>query len=336
MKKALIFLVAAALFSSCSVRSVEGGTKPQTQTGFFWIKKDDFRVDGENVFKDTSKVVIGSFKVGFVTGKSAKRKAGRGPGGVAAADVTLLGPDDALYAKLTDAAYQDFLQSLQKSGIEVVPRQQLITHKAFAEVKTHPSPYKDDSLALAPGGDVSYFVPRDFDNKIHFFAQDAAVVWSAGWGSSNPNYGATLFADETKIPVMSVNYLVDFVNDEGGGGSFASTANVSVGQGISVKIGSSLTLIRDGGGFLRAGTGSIQLGQAIYSEESYGTIKDVTSTADKSLQVASNVVTTALGAGSSIRRNFDITADPTRYESVTGKVLVDTNAKVIEQMKSRR
>ncbi|MEN9359739.1 MAG: hypothetical protein RL095_1274 [Verrucomicrobiota bacterium] len=336
MKRALICLAAAALFSSCAVRAVEGGTKPATQTGFFWIKKDDFKVDGEKVFKDARKVVIGSFKVGFVTGKYAKRKAGRGPGGVAAADVTLIGPDDALYAKLADAAYQDFLQQLEKAGYEVAPRQQLLTHKSFAEVKTHPAPYKDDGLMLVPGGEVSYFVPRDFDNKIHFFAQDAAVVWSAGWGSSNPNVGATAFADETKLPVLSVNYLLDFVNDEGGGGAWSSTSNVTVGQGISVKIGSSLTLIRDGGGFLRPGTGSIQLGQAIYSEEAFGTIKDTTTTADKSLQVASNVVTTALGAGSSVRRNFDITAEAGKYESVAAKVLAEANAKLIEQMKSRR
>ena len=232
---------------------------------------------------------------------------------------------------ITDAAYADFLTQLQTQGYTVLDRNQLLSHAKFAKANADDAPIEIKSDA----GKMLYFVPTELGNKAYFYMQDG-IRSKGGFGFGNPSVATSVFADETGIRVLAVNYIIDFATAESYGAKHTSTSSVNVYQGISVKPGSQVALIGGSQGTFSTVNGSVSLGQPIYSTEKFGELTDVTSTAFKTTQVVTNVVSALGGLGTNKTSKYEVQADPAKYSSVTGGVLAKTNLAITEQMASVR
>ncbi|MES1944623.1 hypothetical protein PC39_10927 [Salinisphaera sp. PC39] len=340
---AVVALLTAGLaLAGCSATGGQGGSAPGASTGFLGKKRSDIEVDKGKAFAGTQKVVIGGFKVGFVEYKKMKAKAGggflgSGFGGKSLAKVTLAGVDETTRQVIVDAAYADFVSGLSAAGYEVVDRGVLLSSDAFSGAKTHAAPYETDDSTLAVGADVTYYVPTEFDGKIRIFMSDAMGLGGAlGW--SHPSSAATKFADEHDgaLRVLVVNYLIDFANSENYGGMHTSTSSVSVYQGLSIKPDSGVEIIGGHGGTFSSAVGSLRLGQAKYSTETFGEVVDVTSSASKTTETVVNVASALLGGGTNVSRRYEVQADPGRFAALSGSLLAEANAALLEQMTALR
>lgn len=335
-------LTAALGLAGCAATGGSGGSAPGTSTGFLGKKRSDVEVDKGKAFADTKKVVIGGFKVGFVEHKKMKAKAGggflgSGFGGKSMAKVTLTGVDEATRQAIVDAAYTDFVTGLREAGYEVIDRRVLLSSEAFSGAKAHMTPYETDDSTLAVGADATYYVPSEFAGKIRVFMSDALGTGGAlGW--SNPSSAASKFAAERDgtVRVLAVNYLIDFANSESYGGTHTSTSSVSVYQGVSVKPDSGLGIIGGHGGTFSSAIGTLRLGQAKYSTKSFGEVVDVTSSASKTTETVMNVASALLGGGTNVSRRYEVQADADRFAALSGSVLTEANAALLEQMAALR
>jgi len=331
---ALALLSLTLFVTSCAVRAKQGGTEAEKATGFLGMKKADLNVETEKAFLGVNEVVIGSFKVGFVEEDKAARKAG-GYGGKASATSKLVGVSRADMQALTDALYDDFLAQLRGNGYQVLDRAPLLADAKFKATKSFPAPFETDDAVAAMGADCVYFVPAALGSSaLHLFASDGISVMS--WSLNNPTVAATQYAEANKVKVLSVNYLVDFVNADGHGGRFTSTASVQVGQGISIKPSSGISLIGGQGGTFSKVNGAIRLGQPISSTETFAEIVDVTSTAHKSVEVASNVIGVLGGVGTNQSRDFEVRANPAQFQAIVTTVGKQANQTLVAAMAARR
>lgn len=334
MKFPRIFVAVALLLAvtACSVQSTSGGTAPQSSTGFMGMKKDDFDVSVDKAFAGRKEVVIGSFKINFIDDKKASAKAGMGYGGRSTAALKLNGVDAKLMQKITDAAYADFISKLKANGYTLANRADLLAHPDFKKVNTEKSPFREEASFFGRQVTTTYFAPTEL-GSIYWAGEEGHI---GGFGFSNPMMGASVYADKTKIPVLFVSYTVDFANSDGDGGRFASTSSMSVGQGVSIAPGGGINLFGGQGGSFSTNSGHIKLGQPVYSTDTFGEVVNTTSDTYKATETALNVVSAVLGGGTNITRKFEINADPAKYQAVTGKVLAETNAKLVGKMASLR
>jgi hypothetical protein len=333
--KVMAAIITCVTLAACSVTATQGVVKPPSQTSgpFGLITHDAIKVEGEKAFSGVNKVVVGGFKVGFITGKEEQEKAGTGIGGRSTAVLELQGLTPALMQEITDKAYSDLLVQLQARGYEVVERAQLTGSSEFAKANSKPSPLTEESSFFGSSNDVTYVAPSEI-GKLHFFLGDTGP--GGGFGFDNPSTAAATYADKSKIPVLSVAYTLDFASKNGSGGSFASTSALEVGQALSVIPGSGLNLFGGASGTFSSANGSIKLGQAITSPDSFGEIVMTTSDTMKALETASNVAGVLLGAGSSQSRDFVLKADPAKYGSAASGVLSQANQDLLQHMKGLR
>ncbi len=336
MKKLLSILVLTTALASCSVTSTSGGTKPGEQkSGFMGMAKaDDLKVDAEKAFKGVNEVIIGSFKIGFIESKTDKAKAGGGfmsggIGGKSSAEMSLTGINDAIRQDITEAAYKDFVKDLKAKGYKVADSQELFNDKDFADTKTYAAPYVDDQDGLLTSGAVTKFFQPKALGKMRFFAGENANVMG-GFAFGNPSTAATVFAEKSGKKVIHVIYTVDFSNAEDNSGF--TTSAINVGQGISILPGSKLGLIGGQGGTFSTANGNIVLGQPIYSTKTFGEVVGTSSDLYKGAEVALNITTSLLGAGSNIRREFVVKANPTKYKAIALEVVKDANAAIASKM----
>ncbi|MBF7731079.1 hypothetical protein [Pseudomonas sp. N040] len=331
-------LSAAAILvsiSACGVNATQGVVKPPAQTSgpFGMITHDDITTEGDKAFSGVHKVVIGAFKVGFITAKEEQEKAGTGMGGRSNAVLELQGLTPAVMQEITDKAYSDLLAKLKADGYEVVDRAQLTGSTEFAKATHEASPLTEESSFFGSNNDVTYVAPKDI-GKLYFFLGDTGP--SGGFGFDNPTTAASTFAEQAKLPVLSVSYTLDFASKNGSGGSFASTSALEVGQALSVIPGSGINLIGGAAGTFSNANGSLKLGQAITSPDAFGEIEMTTSETMKVLETASNVAGVLLGAGTNQSRDFSVKADPARYSSGAGGILQKANGDLLQRMQALR
>lgn len=330
-------LLAAAvlLLAACSVTSTSEVVKPKEQSGglFGLSKADDVKVDTSKAFAGINQVVIGSFKVAFIDSKKEAEKAGSGFGGKSSAEIKLLGLNNQTMQQVTDAAYADFVAQLGAAGYQVADRSALTSDPEFAKANKEASPMKEEASFFGSQNNVTYVAPSSIKD-LYFFMGEAGKT--GGFGFSNPSIAASQFADKNKLPVISVMYTVDFAGADGSGGSFASTSALQVGQVISVTPGSGISLIGGSGGTFNPTNGSVKLGQAVHSGEKYGEIVMTTSDTMKAVETAANVASALLGGGTNQSRDFEIKADPAKYQLAATTVTKETNSKLISQMKALR
>lgn len=329
---AIAFTVAA-----CSVTSTGGVKAPgQASGGFLGMgTADAIKTETDQAFKGVNQVIIASFKVGFTQDKKDRKKAGRGMGGNATANLTLKGVDVATEQQVTDAAYADFVSKLKAAGYTVADRNMLLNSPEFKDIGSDDkSPHKEEASIFGASSSMTYVNPTELGDKIYWTGESGHT---GGFGFGNVMLAASNFADKNKIPVIFVSYVIDFANSDGSGGSFASTASVEVGQGISVPAGAgSLKLFGGTGGSFQTVNGSITLGQPVYSTEPFAEVVQTTTEAEVAAQYALNAVTLLMGGGSNQSRAFDVNADAQKYKNVAINVLDDANGKIIGKMKEMR
>lgn len=333
--KTLSAAIAFASISACGVNATQGVVKPPSQTSgpFGMITHEEVDVEGDKAFSGVNKLVIGGFKVGFITAKEEQEKAGTGIGGRSSAVLELQGLTPEVMQNITDKAYSDLLAQLKASGYEVVNRAELTGSAEFSKANHEPSPLTEESSFFGSNNDVTYVAPKDI-GKLYFFLGDTGP--SGGFGFDNPTTAASTFADKTKLPVLSVSYTLDFASKNGSGGSFASTSALEVGQALSAIPGSGINLFGGAAGTFSTANGSIKLGQAITSPDTFGEIEMTTSDTMKVLETASNVAGVLLGAGSNQSRDFVLKADPAKYSSGASGVLNKANGDLLRSMKALR
>lgn len=321
--------------SACSVTASQGVIKPAEQASgpFGMFTHDAIKTEGDKAFSGVKKLGIASFKVAFITSKKEKENAGRGIGGHSTAEMTLKGITPELMQTITDKAYQDLLTQLQISGYEVADRAQLTTSSEFSGANTEASPYTEEASFFGSDNTVTFVAPKTI-GKLYFFTGDNGP--SGGFGFDNPTTAASTFADKHKLPVISVVYTLDFSAKNGSGGSFASTSALEVGQALSVTPGSGIALFGGMGGTFSTTNGSVRLGQAITYPDPYGEIVMTTTDTEKVLETANNVAGLLLGAGSNQTRDFEVTADPSKYATGADSILKKANADLLQSMQKLR
>ena len=290
----IALLTSACMGGPSATNSVSKGK--ERSAGLFGMSKAEaVKVENKEAFKGMDKVVIGSFKIGFATYKTDSAKAGGGLsggfGGKSTAKSTLLGIDDKTMQSITDQAYQQFVTDLKAKGYTIVDRNELLTNKTFADVKTYPNPYEDSSGGLfGSNSKTKYFTPTAFGDKMHIFMGEIGGTMG-GFAFGNPSVAAMEYARESGVKVLNVVYVVDYANADSYGGWARTSSAVEIGQGITiVPEFSRLTLIGNSGGTFSNGNGTISLGQPISSEKEFATVKNVNSEAYKAAEVAVNVV----------------------------------------------
>jgi hypothetical protein len=323
MKNLFVTALILALAGCSGISASGGGTAPEKNTGFLGSTKSDLDIGTAKAFSGKKDVVIGAFRVGFVTYNRVSHSTGSSllaaahTAGRASARSTLMGIDDATMQKITDAAYADFIATLKSNGYNVIDHAKLAALPEYRKMGTEKAPYKTEDQ----GTDLTYFTPAGLPLK------------GSGFGFSHPLSAMAVAAEKLGAPVLDVDYKLNFANGSGAG---FSVATVEVGQGISVPVGSGITLIGGQMGTFSNNVGSVKLGQPVYSTETFASIEDTTTNADVAMQTAANVVSHLLGSGGTATKAFNFHADPAKYRAVSEKVLADTNKRIIGGMAANR
>lgn len=329
--------VAILMTASCmqSVSSSDGVVAPAKAKTYF-TNTNDIVVTGQEAIKGEKKVVIGSFNVGFVEEKKAKSTAQGGllgtSAGRASATAKLLNVPDSVMQAITDAAYQDFVAQLKANGYEVVDRSTITGLESFKKMNTEESPQRGDA-AWVGGSEAVFFAPKGM--KLALTGEKAAFG-AGGFGFANPAVASVQAAKEGKVAVINASYLVDFANAETYGGYFKSTAAVKLGQSLSVVPGSNVKFYSVNGancvGYCPQTFTEAKLGQAVYSEETFGEVVNTTTDAEKALTMATNVVSALGGLGTRQSGSFDIKADTVKYQALSLGLLKTTNEKLVKAL----
>lgn len=348
MKKQAVFLSGFLLLATFSLAACLGGPgasqgvvqRAEQKSGFMGLQKsDDVKVTGAAAFKETKRVVVGGFSIGFATYKTDSAKAGgglmgNGFGGKSTARSTLTGVDAATMQSITDKAYAQFVADLKKNGYEVVDRQSLLADPDFAKSTTLESPHEDSSGGLfGAKSKTVYFAPSSFGGLKPFLGDIAGET--GGFGKSNPTTAASVFAQKGDVKVVNVVYVLDFANADSYGGSWRSSSAVSVGQGVTIVPDYSKLGINGGyGGTFASTQGSLQIGQPITSAQEFATVEDSTTGADKASQTAANVIGLIGGIGTNASRNYTFAARKADYAKAASEALSEAGGKMVAQMKS--
>lgn len=341
MKKIFSLIVILTL-TACGVSSTDGVvSRGKNSSGFMGLStNDDVEVTGKEALKGVKDVVIASFKVGFSESSVAHKKAGgglfsSGSGGNAKGKVKLEGISESLRKEITETAYNDFVAKLKSNGYNVISRSKLTSSEQYGKAKKYKFPYLvDNSGWFSDYGKTYFYQPASFGNEGILFSNDIQGE-TGGFAFANGNMQASEYAKANNVAVISATYFVDFVAAGGHGGRWSTTASVEVGQNLAVTSGS-LKVIKDYSSTFNAGQADVKLGQPVESGKEFGTIKDVTTTTDKTVQEVTNVLSIVMGQGTNRSRDYVIKANPSKFKAQTIDVLKDTNKALIAKAASLR
>ena len=337
----IVFAILVVGLSACaSVTSTDAVRKPAEQrAGFMGLSvADETKVQREGPFKGVQRVSIASFKVSFVHGKIEASHAGGGlthRGGNAAAGLKLTGVSEAVMQELTDAAYTDFVQRLTQAGYHVIDRAELKAQPDFAKVKSETSPQRKSASLFGDKTEIATFAPSSHGDMYWFESESEK---SGGFGFANATTAAMAQYGKTGIKVLSVNYVIDFAGGSGYGGRFARRARVEVGQALTLAPDGGVTILGGEGRSISGHSSWIRFGQPLHADEPFGNMVQTTSNTAKGVETALNVLGAFAGYGTSTRtrRDFEVQADPKRYQDLSGKLLTQANDKLITRMTSLR
>lgn len=314
-----------------------GTDQPATQRGAFGVPQQPVQTAGTDYIKSEQKVVIGAFRVAFAQkiSESARSSSLFGTGSQSAAmSGTLTGLDAADYQAITDAAYKDFVSRLKTTGLQVVEAAELARSKAYTDMAASPSPLKLDSSTT---GNVLMLAPSGMKLAL-FPGETGAGSAFAGFDMRNPLRAFPTIIKEENAGVMTVTYYIDFLNASSSGNTrvMGGDAEVEMGQGLSVRAGSGISYSTLKGsqcvGYCPNATTTIKLGQAVFSQEPYGTTRNVTDGGVNALGVVSGLLT---GQGFA-RKDLEIRADPTRFRSIADQLLLQANTTLVNAIQQAR
>ncbi|MCH2548068.1 MAG: hypothetical protein MK052_10735 [Alphaproteobacteria bacterium] len=341
MKKLALFSALLISVAACGGVSNSNGTMaPEKKTSGFMgsTTNNDVEVNTPKAFAGKNEVIIGNFKVGFVTFTKAKKTAkggflsGNSSWGKASAHVTLDGISDADMQAITETAYNDFVKTLKANGYTIADRSKLENAKHYSNLKPMANPDKKEGSFFSGATDkLTVVSPKAL--PFYYYPGEAGERGGIGFSNAGSVYGG--FASESGIPVLSVYYTVDFAN-AGGYGGYRNWASLEVGQGMSIRPGSGIQFVGGQGGTFATNIGAVTLGQAVFSDEKFGEMQDTTTDAGKAGMVAANVLSVALGQGTNQYREYDVDAKPADYKKLATKILAEANDKLVTTMASNR
>lgn len=330
IKKYVTLLSLPLFLMACSgnkslPETTEAGTKPA-----FSVHNGDTDIAG-----DSQKLAIASYKVIFITGGSKKEVAadtGRwGSTGKTESSATirtrLKNIDSQLMQNITDKAYENFRQSLESKGFEVLDMQQVASNKEFEDLKKRDNGGDFDELLKAHKTNV-YDFPTFSPTGLpliasSFFCKDGAISANLCLNKVAGNLGTT---------VVHVLQVVDFssfdANSNVGKDYFTnkvySEAKVSAGQNLHLLPGfTGLSLVNKKGKTL---TLILDEDNPYQGPRAFGESVEATSTGDKVASGIGNALGFLSGiSGGKARSNstatYEIQAKPEVYEAMVGDML---------------
>lgn len=335
VSRRLLGVLAATLMLSGCVTT--GGNQPATQRGAFGVPLNKVETAGASYIKAEQKVIIGAFRVAFSQAISASASSSAlfsSRSDSVAMSGKLLGLNTPDYQAITDAAYADFVTKLKATGLQVVEPTELGPSSAYAKMAGAENPQALDSSTT---GNILMLAPSGM--KLALFPGDSGVSSAfAGFDTSNPMRVFPVLVKEQEAGVLSVTYFIDFLNASSTGNTrvMGGDAEVAMGQGISVRAGSGISYSTLKGsqcvGYCPNAVSSIKLGQAIFSEDAYGSTNNVTATGVNALGVISGLLS---GQGFS-RKDLEIQADPARYRNISGTLLTQANTALVDAIQQAR
>ena len=331
-KNGIVFALCGVIVAGCTPSSTTGVVRSRANSSgpFGMFSPDAVTVATPAAFKGLGKVVVGSFIVGFSTYDTASASSGAYGN---AAKNTLVGVDSTVMQRVVDTAYADLIANLKAQGYTVVDRAELAANPGFAATKSYPNPYEDSSGGLFGNrSKISYVSPSGFGGT-RIYQGDIAMTLG-GFGMDNPGVATGNYAEATGTRVIHAVYVLGFVNAASG---MRLTKMVEVGQGITAKPNvTKLGIIGRTGGVFASENGTVTLGQPITSDREFATIGKTTTDGAVAAEVAVNVLTSLMGAGSSTARDFAFTARPADYIAAATDALNQVNAVFIAKMVSLR
>ncbi len=338
-------LAAAVMLSACGgTSSSQGVMKANTnQKGGFMGLSTRANIEAETpaAFKGKTKVALGGFTVGFDVVKYDSNKAGgglmgNGFGGKSSAYSKLSGVDNATFQAVTEAAYNDFVAKLKQAGYEVVGPEGVVNDDAIASTKGFANPHITSSGGfLTAKQETRYFTPAAFGKNRSFMGSIPGEM--GGFAFGNPMMGAVKYAEKTGIPLLYVNYKVDFANADGHGGWGSMSSSVQVGQGMTMENEwSKVGIVGGQMGTFSSAVGSLKLGQPISSEKTFAEVSDITTGTDKGMQIAANVLGVIGGVGTNSKRNYEFKSEPAQFKAAALDVATQTNTAFVSKMQSLR
>lgn len=337
MKPAMKTLASLSLvlaLSAC-VTATQDVTPAAKNTGLFGMAKGDMDVTSAKAFSGKKDVIIGGFKVSFVTehqqtNSTRQHFLSSGAAGHASAHTTLTGVSPAAMQALTDAAYSDFVSRLKAAGYNVVPATNLYQSKEFATIKQQETPFETKKPLLSMKGEATVFSPTHM--PLSFLPNQGDGM--GGFGKSSPLTAYMAYAGTAGTPVLDVFYVVNYAGF--GGHRSVSSASVSVGHGMSVAAGSTVSIFGGQAGSFSSNNGTITLGQPVNSEKSFATVEELTSGAEKVAGYAINTAVGLLGSAKSIHRKYEVRANEGQYKAAAKDSLTKANAAFAAHMASLR
>ncbi len=307
-------LASTLALSGCAVSSSNDVMKPGERKGGFLglAKVANILVDNPKAFtKQPDKVIIGSFKVAFLTeNKSVASTRGMGARGHASAVVHLKGLTTAEMQKVTNTLYQQFINDLQAKGYVVMTKEELAAVPEYAALQDlgTPSPVEAVTANIALEGKGSYLAPEGM--KVIFYTGEKKMMFDMSVAAIQKSQA---LSDKTGAAVLAVHYVVNYINSDKYSGM---TASIKVGQGISIAPGSGILYFKDKNTY----AAGIKLGQAVYSEDEFASVEKITSAAAKTLGTALNVASALMGGATSQSEeyNFTITSADDYIKAATG------------------
>ena len=324
-KNLLVLLLASLALGACV-------TMPQNQSRG-GSNKPEIEIRDAKAFAKRTEVVMGNFKVGFLTYTKTRATAGGGflnSGGTASSSVraNLTGIPAEVCQRITDAAYQRFVAALKTQGFTVRDHATIAGSPTYQKVPPMEPPVGDEKLPYALDGKVDYYVPQGM--ALHLPHRST----SYGWGHPHSAYGK--YGADEKVAVLDVLYVVDFMNEETYGGQTKSVAAVNLAQGLSIKPGSNISLYAGMGGTFSHDKGSVALGKGIYATDAFAEVVDSTPEDETSGNKAGKLLAGLLGGGGRSSKQLEVKADPTKYETGVNQLLDQTTKKLVTRMSSLR
>lgn len=335
-------LTGVFFLSGCGVSSTGDVMSREANSGgaFGLGKAEKIKASGLEALENTSDLVIGSFKVGFVESAKQTNQArggvlsGASYGGKAKGNFKLSGISDADKQAITEAAYRDFVETLRAKGYTVKNRSTLTSSPAYAGLSKESFPLVADSSGfLSAYGKTVFYQPQSFGRSGILFMNDlpaqsggsGLLPGLAGVKSSmafQTDSKVAQFAEQHNLGVVSVTYVVDFA--AAGGHSGISSASIVVGQNLAVTQ-ASMKIITRGSSTFTAGTADVSLGQPIESGKKFGEVVNETSGGDIAIQEAANVAGLLVGQGTNRSRDYIVEAIPSDYKMFSTEVLKQAN-----------
>jgi hypothetical protein len=324
IKNILVSAVALATLAACAGVKVGDNVAPTKQKGAFFTTRSDVVVENAGSFKGNKKIAIPVFRVGFASTAGAKSDAGGGIGGSGAsvkANTKMIGMKDGVYQRVAESAYKNFVSDLKAAGYEVVSASAVKATAGYKELKKHANGKELNGML--------YYAPSELE--VVMLPGEEGVL--SGFNAIGDNKAYTSIMKELGASVANVTLNVDYLTNNADSGYFQMSAGFEIGAVLSVRPGSGVHFYSfkdlDCVGYCTNGWGKINLGQAIYSQEKFGELTDITSDASAAGQYALAMVSHFAGVKKNSWREFELRVDSDKFERITKDLTNKTNKAII-------